>query len=343
MGQYKQWNRHSVVGFDVNATNKAIGLKVVAEQSKVPSKIWVYVHSETGTSPSYDARIETDSSGQPSGTLYHANATATFTATAAGWISATFGSAPAALATGTTYWIVIQPNGAPDGSNYIAVRYHNPTEIDNLRKRLTKTSGSWEAAGTETGVAWLVVEFDDADTMWPDMAWAFAGTQANQSVSDTLYVGVKFTAPINGTLNGVRMAARRSSGTVDATVVVRAVGGGSDLATFTLDDANFGTFVGGFTCFFATPPTLTQGTQYVVYLRGNGAGADWHVLSGDMGTNCPKLPVAFNEGIMVTGTSTDPPATENLRYHIPFGYWIEPATAAGGVKVHPGMVGGIAG
>ncbi len=72
-----------------------------------------------GTPGTLNVRIETDSTGSPSGTPV-TNGTATITATtvgtAAGWIRATFATAPT-LTSGTQYHIVVYPDTA-DGTNY---------------------------------------------------------------------------------------------------------------------------------------------------------------------------------------------------------------------------------
>lgn len=333
MGQWVGQNRasqaNSQVGFRIDATTKAIACVFVAEQAKAPKKVWVYVHTETGVSPAYECRIETLTSYQPSGSLYDANATGTFTATATGWISATFSSTPAALTVGSMYAVVVTPSGTPDASNYIEVRYVNAAYARN-RKRLEKTAGSWSSAAGELGCAIIVIEFDDADVLWPFLPdqHILLSTPSGVSADGTNMRGVKFTPSVSGTLKFIRTQIRLSSGSADLTLVLRAVGGGADLATFTVAAAQASTGNVDITVAFATPPSVTAGTEYVFYLRTT-AGTAWQLWLSGMSASCPILPPHLLGMKYVTGT-TEPPNTEDAQYHPIFGYWVDPTPTSGG-------------
>jgi len=107
---------------DANPAKRAAqGFKIPAMQSSTYylTGVMLYLKKNAGTTTELTVRIETDSGGKPSGTLANANLTATipaFSSTSYGWYYPKF-TVPAALSTGTTYWIVLRHTTEGTGSS----------------------------------------------------------------------------------------------------------------------------------------------------------------------------------------------------------------------------------
>lgn len=320
----------SATSFRIDAADDAAANMFIALESKAPKKVHVYVSAEAGTSPAYTVEIQTISSDLPSGSLYDANATGTFTATAAGWYTATFSTTPAALAKGTRYAVVVSSASA-GATDYVEIRATGLTSYST--RQIAKTAGTWGAADNAGSPFLLIIEYDDGTTYWPhDMHHSLTAGPTGRTVSSTNRVGIKFTAPVTGTLQFARVYIRDNGASVDASIILRAVGGGSDLASVSLSRGAVGTTAfQGYDVIFATAPSVTEGSQYVLYLKSTGT--QWTLYVSSMGANCPPMPENLVPMVHVEGNA-EPPATEDEQY-LPLAQFYFLASAGGGGGAGP--------
>ncbi len=108
---------------------------------------------KVGTPGNLTVRIETDTTGSPSGTLVSANATATLTssevATTATWMTVNFSTA-FTLTAATQYHIVIRPSATADGTNYIKWLGSTSDVYADGSLKLSADSGTTYSANTTT-------------------------------------------------------------------------------------------------------------------------------------------------------------------------------------------------
>ena len=107
---------------------------------------------QVGTTGNLTVRIETDNAGSPSGTLVHANATATITATdvatTATWITVNFTAF--SLTANTQYHIVLRPSATADATNYIQWLGSTSNVYANGSLKLSTNSGTSYSPATTT-------------------------------------------------------------------------------------------------------------------------------------------------------------------------------------------------
>jgi hypothetical protein len=108
----------------IDASGEKFAFGFHSSDSFTLSKVAFRVHSITGTPVAYDVRIETDSSGRPSGTLAWTNATGQLAAGTSTGIKEVTLTATGTINIGTRYHVVIQPNTDP-ASNYINIAGSN--------------------------------------------------------------------------------------------------------------------------------------------------------------------------------------------------------------------------
>jgi len=123
------------------------------DNTETVTAVSIYAHKNGGTTTELTVRIETDSSGKPSGTLANANATGTiaaFTTTSSTWKTVDFAT-PFSLTGSTTYWLVVQHTTEGVGSS----DYH--WDIDASAPAYA--SGN---AATYNGAAWSAAAGSDA-------------------------------------------------------------------------------------------------------------------------------------------------------------------------------------
>lgn len=95
-----------------------------------------------------DLRIETDSSGDPSGTLADANATSSIdnSTLTTGYVDTTFSLAGSiTLTEGTTYWVVLTKSGGVDGTNYSILG--NSSVATNVAEKRIRNASTWSSNG----------------------------------------------------------------------------------------------------------------------------------------------------------------------------------------------------
>jgi len=93
-------------------------------------------------------RIETDNSGEPSGTLVHANATTTVSESSLGTsyadVTFTFGSS-FSISGSTTYWLVLSTDRAQSDSNYVTWGADGSAPSYADGEMMSETSSTWSA------------------------------------------------------------------------------------------------------------------------------------------------------------------------------------------------------
>lgn len=138
-------------------------IRFTAQNSKAIDKIRLYIHTVSGTSPTYRFGIQADSGGNPSGTYL---GSATYQPTTTGWHTIDISNTN--IAAGTTYHLVIQhESGTNNILNYIQIRQTSPLNalypLTNSPDTSANTgyfwSGSWTYTNNQPVYA---LEFTDA-------------------------------------------------------------------------------------------------------------------------------------------------------------------------------------
>lgn len=256
----------------MTTTDHKTSLRFTAQESKTVSAIRVYLQTESGTSPSYRYGIQTSTSGNPSGPFLGSG---TLTSTSAGWKTITL-SPSVSVTAGTIYHIVVEPVGTPTTANNIALRRSTPQNLiypktnatDPNANTLFKTSaaGAWAVQNFQP-----IYELDFSDATSEGNPYE---TNAQVSVFGANLIGERFTVSGgNRTVNGISFFVRQNAATepLDSLQVeLRTVspsatvsGGSGILATA----AQTTTTYNYFTYTFATPITLTNGTEYRIILK----------------------------------------------------------------------------
>ena len=140
--------------FTISATGEldelAQSFEVTGSQEVATVKLWLKkVGSPTGT---MTLRIETDNTGEPSGTLADANLTVDVAESSLGTsyadITFTF-STPASISGSTTYWIVLSTDRSASASNYVlwGVDTSTPSYADG--EFMSEASSSWSSESAD--------------------------------------------------------------------------------------------------------------------------------------------------------------------------------------------------
>lgn len=298
--------------FAIDAATDKAAIGFIASESFTLAKVDLYVHNEVGTSPAYDIRIETDDgAGRPSGTLAWANATATFTATTAGWIGLQTLTASGAIAPGTLYHIVIQPNGVPDAINHIAIKdapgpispTAGPQNIYSVSERYT---GSW----SNPGFGIFVLSNSDSSVM---IGQPYYVEMSTLTVTNTAWKGVKFTAPCNMTVWGCVFYCLNSTsaGIVSAKLISsgNSVLGTADLPAAAMDLATARGFSSRILV-FSSPISLTAGETYRLVLKDTAGNQ--RIEGGATSSAYKTLGGVGGDAHLTEGTSSDGTASPTV-------------------------------
>lgn len=130
---------------------------------------------KTGAPGNLTWRIETDNSGEPSGTLADANATGTISAadvtTSFSYIK-DFSTSAWTLSANTLYWLVLKQGATADGSNYYSFALAADSTYPRGKARYTNDSGStWEDFSSKTDIVFRIL---------------YGGTQATTGPTHTI-------------------------------------------------------------------------------------------------------------------------------------------------------------
>lgn len=193
--------------YQVDSATKKYAIAFVPTQTITLAKVNFRTTGITG-SPTCTVRIETNSSGRPSGTLAWANATKTGVAVVSGWQTEIALTATGTLTAGTLYHLVISNDAGTPASNYFNVNDTSQLEGAANNSAPYLLSGEhWPASfdgaswTTRSGVGpiYMLVSNDATPVR---LGQPVDGSSIDTMSSTTTYYGVKFTAPATGTISG---------------------------------------------------------------------------------------------------------------------------------------------
>lgn len=305
------------LSFSLNdATNKWAAAFIVSEAITL-AKVALYIHSETGTSPAYDWRIETDSgAGRPSGSLAWVNATASVTVSAAGWTALQSLTASSAITPGTIYHLVVQPTGsAPDGSNFVAIRENGMMGTPGMTSGsgyggylpcyASRYNGSW---ATGSGAPCIVLSNSDSSVMFGQVIDA----TNIYTLTNTAWKGVKIVAPASGTVWGASVAKLNS--TSAGAVACKLINSSNTILTTGTNPAgwwdvltarNHDQFV------FDAPQSITAGETYRLVWKDPGAAQRFDAVQCTSATYKTIRP-GYDSYMLTEGTSSDGSASPTV-------------------------------
>ncbi len=154
--------------------------------------VQVYLKKNAGTPGDITVNIETDNTNKPSGSLVHANATATipaFTTATYGWVTAEFANTFTLSAT-TTYHLVLKTAAAENDQNYAwAADASSPSYTSGAQSYSVDGGSTWTADATKDQYFRILAQETDVNCM---LVTSVGGTQK-------LYIG---TGKVDGQTNG---------------------------------------------------------------------------------------------------------------------------------------------
>lgn len=172
--------------------NNAVDFRFVAEKTTDIASVWVN-WSSVSAPGTVRVRIETDSSGKASGTLYDAAATVDITPSA-GWQQCVFSVTPTTHTTvGSLYHILLLTTVA--GTTQTLRTYWGPNNGGFPVNALTATDGSTRSnlAENTNSVPVCTVVYSDASE--DTVGFAPFASSTNFAIYGTRAAGVKFTVP----------------------------------------------------------------------------------------------------------------------------------------------------
>lgn len=321
----------------LDAAGEGIGVQFRASLTDSINRIYGYCSAVAGTSPVYEARIETiDANGLPTGTLVAGSAAQTFTPEDSTAFAITF-SSPAALTAGTHYALVIQhSSGAIGGSDNATFNYTISSILDgSLAPTPVVNTGAGWGTSAALNISCLGVQYDSTTDKFvlgncPCIDMAQEGVWSSASNPDER--GALFTVPITIDIIGCTIPFRISGTTADFNVSLYS--GDSSADTDLLErqsfDASFMTVFGwnGFSVEFNPAHTLSPGNNYRIALEATGAG-DIRMRSGLFATQALKESV-FGSPLAKTTRDGRGTWTNALAEMITIRPWFENAQAGGG-------------
>lgn len=336
--------------YGMPTSNNAHSMRFIATKAKKVYSV-VIAWSSIVSAGTVTLRIETVSAttGKPTGTLYDANATKTFTPTA-GIQTVTFASAPTTnLTVGTDYAIVVIC--ATDGTTQnIYSRVHSSFDFSSSPViALTAGDGSTRSNFSEVGsipICGLILDDGTYDTMgmspwYTNAAFGIYGSDRSAAL--------KFTLDRSITIQGFQGGGTFTrNGTPAGDLRIRVLDTSNNVVSsmsYTIDkDDLTSVSARGFSYYIGTPVTLVAGTYRLAFDSASSA----------IGSNCFDLRsvVPLNSSFVnsnwcystTTNMSTTWTWTDTAGQLPPIGLIIDSvSTGGGGVRFNPGMCGGING
>ena len=269
-------NANFGLSYSLNSASLKFAISFIPTQTITLAKVNFSAASITG-SPTCTVRIETDSSGRPSGTLAWGSATATGVSVSSGWQSEIALGATGTLTKGTLYHLVIlNDNGSP-ASNYFSVGDQGGAD-DSATAGYSYMLAMMNFTSSYNGSTWstrnaglFMLVSNDATPI--RIGQPFDSSNLFTMGSGTYY-GHKFLSRVSGTLGGV-LIGHLPNGTPNLVVKLYDV---SDTLLGTATWANTeSTIVTGrstFALFFdSASPTLAYGSTYRIVLN-DSTGTD---------------------------------------------------------------------
>jgi hypothetical protein len=170
----------------------AQGVQVASNTTTKAVRLYMRkIGTPTGT---MTLRIETDSSGEPSGTLVNANATTTVAESSLGtdwgWVTFTF-SSTFTLTASTQYWVVLSTNRSASAANYVMLGADNTGAAYLDGEAQYETSSTWYTEVTNTDLLFQVMADGSAFDLFVDSRVAYKieagdGGSSSQDTQTTL-------------------------------------------------------------------------------------------------------------------------------------------------------------
>lgn len=294
------------LSFSLNNTTNKWSAGFAPSEAFTLAKVAIYINTETGTSPQYRLRIETDSGGRPSGSLAWANATVNFTATTTGWQSLQTLTASGAVSIGTLYHLLCEPVGTPDASNFIAPRENGQMtlgapahSVGLIASWSNRYTGSW--ASGSGAPCFALGNSDDSY-----IVGQVCDTSNLYTITNTAWKGLKFVAPCAMTVWGCRF--QKVNSTSAGAVALKLISSGNSvLATATLPDTywDVNTSRGDKDLFvFDTPVALTAGNTYRIVAKDPSGNQRFDSPQCTSATLKVALP-GIGTHMLTEGTSSD--------------------------------------
>ena len=267
----------SAVLITIDSDQDEVAWKFVAKEAKAIDTIVVRNGTVTGTSPTYEVRLETvDGVGDPTGTLVTANANGTFTPSSSNETNEVALTASWTPSINDIFFVRLKySSGTIDGSNNVQFQYRGSTTAG-------PGSGEHPFTSTDAGTNWTAytaqynivgVKYSDGTYLESGIASAAAGVTANQDYDDGTNPderGMGWVQPFTiDTVGAYVMARFFSGGTGDA----RLYEGTTQLESVSLTEAWLSSTSVNDMIYvrWSTSQTLTKDSTYYLAIRATHA------------------------------------------------------------------------
>lgn len=324
---------NSVVGFALASVNNCAAFRFMAQRTTDIAGVYVYFTS-VASAGTVSLRIETDSRGKPSGSLYDANAAKSFTPVY-GWNLVTFDATPSTgLTVGGIYHIVLITTGAGTTQT---LGYGVADWTAHPLVPMTAVDGS-----TRSNLAFAdgqapVFLLHLSDGAYVSYGAAVLTTRTFNGVYGTRGVGCKFTVPAGETwtVAGVYNQFMYPSGTPPANLKCSIYGSSGIVAGASVTIAS-GVIAAyrQLQALFPSPVALSAGVYRAVFETPDhdGTGANcWNIISCSAAPNA-SLPsdLSFAGTADVSATPTITWGLDNSAQMSSLGLFIDSTAGAGG-------------
>ena len=308
--------------YSLASANACIAWRFMAKQTLDIYSVRLYWNANS-SAPAMTLGIQTitTSTGKPSGSLYDANATITFTPTQTGVVTYTFSTPPSTGLTVGTEYAVVLTTGAASGTTSNICGWVNPSQYPLLSRypHVTLYGASFAALAesqNRSGVLSLVLSdgTEEVASFVPYGAYSasaiYGTTIAAQKITFLTSVsiaGIQAQMNKNGTPAGDLNASIYAAGSntlgsqVSGTSVTANHTSLGGLGAGSLSSARFN---------FPAPVTLTAGTYYIVFASSGSANSSncWQLYSGAfLNSACvgsERLSTSTNSGTAMSDSTT---------------------------------------
>jgi len=145
---------NSMVALALDAAGDKVAMVGRAHKTGTIDRIDCYVTAITGTPPTYEARLESIASNEPSGSLIAANRNGTFTPVSTGLKSITLTSPYAVTADDPLCAVIEYSSGTVDGSNNATIGYRTTGDMAANGPVGMSNTGSWASSLSAAALSW---------------------------------------------------------------------------------------------------------------------------------------------------------------------------------------------
>jgi hypothetical protein len=252
-----------------------IAVHVIAPKAGVIDRIRIPCDTVTGTSPVYEARLETIASGtsaEPSGTLADTNTNGTFTPTSATEMTITLTSSYTCTAGEHLAVVIVYSSGTIDGSNNASFWHARTVSNEWLGRALFTDDnvGSWSTSANYPNYGFV---YSDGDYSLPNQFGGRSFDSTNISATSSPdEVGNLIVSPVTGTILGLAIVVDIDASTE---TFVGHIYDSDDTelgSTPTITEQNLaGAAQAGTIAIFTTPANVTAGNSYRITIEGTGS------------------------------------------------------------------------